>query len=130
MRGGIAVLVLVSAGQSGCRIAAAMLQGAGCGVSSSSCKEPAASSAQSAATNDATRRAGSSDYSCEYGWKCVKAPYRTDGYCARAVDEYGLPTYAAPASQSVMPGGQGQCGFDTDCPVPFYCAIEPGSIRG
>jgi hypothetical protein len=132
MRGAIAALMLVSSGQLGCQVVAAMLQGTGCGLSPSSCSSQQNRSESSgvAQSQEEARAACFSDYGCQYGSKCVKAPYRTEGYCARAVNEYGVQTYPVPASESVMPGGQGQCGFDTDCPIAFRCAIEPGSLRG
>src|SRR5207245_2558553 len=42
-----------------------------------------------------------SDYSCGYGAKCVKAEYRSEGYCAKAVDQYGIPTFSPPNPNSV-----------------------------
>jgi len=131
MRGAIAALVIVSAGNLGCQVAAATLRGDGCGLSPSSCSTQHTGESSSAAQSQVESRAACySDYGCAYGSTCVKAPYHSEGYCAQAVNEYGIPTYAAPAPGSVMPGGEGQCGFDADCPISFRCAIEPGSLRG
>ena len=58
------------------------------------------------------------------GAKCVKAEYRSEGYCAKAVDQYGIPTFSEPNPNSVGPGAQGQCQFSTDCPVGFQCEKE------
>jgi hypothetical protein len=100
-----------------------VFQGVGQGLTGSSGRHPAP------ATH--TDSAGClSDYSCQHGERCVKAPYQNRGYCAREVNQYGTPTYSPPDSNSVYPGGQGQCGFDTDCPVGFYCAIQSGALRG
>jgi hypothetical protein len=122
MRGVIAALVVVSVSHLGCQFVATVLQGMGgaAGHDRSSVSQ----------MQEEARATCYSDYGCEYGSKCVKAPYRADGYCARAVDAYGIPTFAGPDSQSVMPGGEGQCTFDVDCPIAFRCAIEPGSLRG
>lgn len=64
-----------------------------------------------------------SDYSCGIGFKCVKAPLKSSGVCMKSVDEYGLKQYNLPSSNSVGPNLDldGQCSFDTDCPIGFKC---------
>lgn len=64
-----------------------------------------------------------SDYSCGIGFKCVKAPLKSSGVCMKSVDEYGLKQYNLPNSNSVGPNLDldGQCSFDTDCPIGFKC---------
>lgn len=64
-----------------------------------------------------------SDFSCGVGYKCVKAPLKSRGVCMKSVDEYGTPQYNMPSTDSVGPNFdlEGQCDFDTDCPVGFRC---------
>lgn len=71
-----------------------------------------------------------SDFSCRFGEKCVKAPYKFTGYCAKVVDQYGLPKFAPPDADSIGPGEDKGCQFDTECPIGFRCAKEPGALRG
>lgn len=70
-----------------------------------------------------TTKECSSDFSCGIGYTCVKAPLKTSGVCMKSVDEYGLRQFNTPSTQSVGPNLdlQGQCQFDTDCPVAFRC---------
>lgn len=96
-----------------------VLQGMGQGLASTRTTAPPPS-----------RSGCTSDYECPYGSGCVKAPMASEGYCAQKVNSYGTPTYSPPAPSSVQLGGRGQCGFDTDCPVDFYCAVQPGALRG
>jgi len=65
----------------------------------------------------------SSDFSCGIGYKCVKAPFQSSGTCMKVVDEYGLPTYDMPSTDSIGPNmnTEGDCDFDTDCPIGFRC---------
>ena len=64
-----------------------------------------------------------SDYSCGIGLKCVKAPLESSGVCMKIVDEYGVKQYNLPDTNSVGPNLDldGQCTFDTDCPIGFKC---------
>jgi hypothetical protein len=64
-----------------------------------------------------------SDFSCGIGYKCVKAPLSSIGVCMESVDEQGLKQYNLPSGDSVGPNLnlQGQCNFDSDCPVGFRC---------
>jgi len=41
----------------------------------------------------------------------------------KVVDEFGLPTYDLPKPDSIGPNmnPQGDCDFDTDCPIGFRC---------
>lgn len=78
----------------------------------------------------ATPSGCSSDYSCGVGYRCIKGYGQAVGECMKSVNEYGTPTYNAPAPNSVGPGGQGECGFDTDCPVGFQCTKPAGNLKG
>lgn len=64
-----------------------------------------------------------SDFSCGIGNKCVKAPLKSSGICMKSVDEYGLKQYNLPDADSVGPNIDldGQCTFNTDCPIGFRC---------
>lgn len=118
-----------STGRRALRALGLVLQGMGQGLAGSG-RSTVPDTPQPSAPAASARSGCVSDYECPYGSACVKAPYATAGYCAEKVNAYGTPTYSAPSPGSVMPGARGQCGFDTDCPVGFYCAIEPGSLRG
>ena len=61
-----------------------------------------------------------SDFSCQYGWKCLKNAGSTEGKCAQAVDSFGTPTFAPPSTESVGPGHR-QCWTLADCPSTFRC---------
>lgn len=110
-----------SGGRKALRAFGLVLQGMGQGLSGPSAQRSAPRAEQGGC---------SSDYQCQYGWACVKAPYASLGNCAQKVNEYRTPTLTPPSPTSVYPGGNGQCGFDTECPVGFYCAKEPGALRG
>jgi len=71
-----------------------------------------------------------SDFDCDYGSACVKGQFEVKGFCAKKVDDTGLPTYTPPDPDSVGPGGEGNCQFNTDCPVGFKCWKEAGKIYG
>lgn len=64
-----------------------------------------------------------SDYDCGIGARCVKAYLNNTGTCMKSVDEYGTQQYNMPNPNSVFMNlnPQGQCNFDTDCPVGFAC---------
>ncbi len=64
-----------------------------------------------------------SDYNCGVGYKCVKAPLKSRGVCMKSVDEFGVKQFNLPDSNSVGPNLDldGQCTFDTDCPIGFKC---------
>lgn len=62
-----------------------------------------------------------SDFDCGIGYTCVKAPFKTLGTCMKSVDEFGLPTYKLPDLDSIEPKLEGDCDFDLDCPIGFYC---------
>lgn len=63
----------------------------------------------------------SSDYSCGIGYKCVKAPFKSSGVCMKSVNDYGTPVYNTPRSDSIGIKTEGQCMFNTDCPIGFKC---------
>lgn len=63
-----------------------------------------------------------SDFDCGLGYRCVKEPFKTRGVCMRPVDEFGIPKYDySPRLDSIEPRYQGDCDFDLDCPLGFYC---------
>jgi len=64
-----------------------------------------------------------SDFDCGIGNRCVKAPLESRGICMKSVDEYGLPKYDTPSIDSIGPNMnlEGDCYFDTDCPIGFRC---------
>ena len=64
-----------------------------------------------------------SDYNCGVGYKCVKAPLKNRGVCMKSVNEFGVKQFNMPDSNSVGPNLDldGQCTFDTDCPIGFKC---------
>ena len=39
----------------------------------------------------------------------------------KAVDEFGVPTYPEPRDDSFDIKTEGECMFDLDCPIGFYC---------
>ena len=62
-----------------------------------------------------------SDFDCGIGYKCVKAPFNSEGTCMKSVDEYGLPQYNMPSIDSIGPKMSEGCEFDSDCPIGFRC---------
>lgn len=64
-----------------------------------------------------------SDFNCRFGYQCVKPPLGTEGICMKAVDEYKVPTYPQKDPSSIFPNTnlEGDCRFDTDCPIGFRC---------
>ncbi|MGQ9608547.1 MAG: hypothetical protein ACUVWN_04565 [bacterium] len=62
-----------------------------------------------------------SDFDCGIGYKCVKAPFGMYGKCMKPVDEFGLPRFHLPDPDSMQTPLEGECDFDTDCPIGFYC---------
>jgi hypothetical protein len=63
----------------------------------------------------------SSDFACRSGYSCIKAPFQSSGVCMKSVNTQGLPVYNTPKSDSIYINTQGQCRFDTDCPIGFKC---------
>lgn len=72
----------------------------------------------------------SSDFQCGSGKICVKDQFKMRGVCATAVNQYGNPTLQGPRLDSLNPGGEGQCSFNTDCPIGFECRKSSGSLSG
>lgn len=62
-----------------------------------------------------------SDFDCGIGYRCVKALFHTTGVCMKSVDEYGIQQYNLPRLDSIYPKYEGDCDFDSDCPIGFYC---------
>jgi len=75
-------------------------------------------------------RGCASDFECMYGSKCLKGFGQMQGACAQAVDQLGVPTFAPPSTESVMPGQGGDCSFDTECSIGFRCLKPPAQLRG
>ena len=57
-------------------------------------------------------------FDCGSGYTCVKTPYKTYGVCMKSIDEFG---YDLPRLDSINLRYEGDCDFDTDCPIGFYC---------
>lgn len=72
----------------------------------------------------------SNDYGCSYGSTCVKDQFKMQGFCAKKVDAYGIQTLTPPNPDSVYLGGEGDCSFDTDCPIGFKCVKGQGQLKG
>jgi hypothetical protein len=70
-----------------------------------------------------TEKPCASDYACGSGYQCVKGPLQSQGVCMKSVNEYGNQEYKSPRPDSVGPNMDidGQCQFDTQCPVSFRC---------
>ena len=51
-------------------------------------------------------QACTSDYGCPYGSACVKDQFKSQGFCAKKVDSYGIQTFAPPNPSSVNVGGE------------------------
>ena len=62
-----------------------------------------------------------SDLDCGIGYKCVKAPYNSEGTCMKSVDDYGIQQFNSPSINSIGPKTESGCEFDTDCPIGFRC---------
>ena len=62
-----------------------------------------------------------SDFDCGIGYKCVKAPYNSEGTCMKSVDDYGIQQFNSPSINSIGPKTESGCEFDTDCPIGFRC---------
>ncbi|GFO67505.1 hypothetical protein GMLC_10840 [Geomonas limicola] len=63
----------------------------------------------------------SSDFACGTGYSCVKEPFKSSGVCMKSVSPQGLPAYNTPRPESIFIPTQGQCRFNTDCPIGFRC---------
>lgn len=76
-----------------------------------------------------TQSGCSSDFTCGIGYTCVKANFSATGYCAKAVNEYGVQTFEAPRTESVLPKlpvGT-DCQGLMDCPAGFTCDLKSGA---
>lgn len=62
-----------------------------------------------------------SDYDCGVGRRCVKRRFSSDGFCATAVNEHGVPVYPPPRTDSIGPRINISCEFDHQCAVGFRC---------
>jgi hypothetical protein len=71
--------------------------------------------------NEDSSRSCSSDFFCNFGERCVKAKYGSYGVCMKTVDDFGIPTYDSPSSDSIGMKMDDECSFDFDCPIGFSC---------
>lgn len=62
-----------------------------------------------------------SDFDCGIGYKCVKAPYNSEGTCMKSVNNFGIQQFNLPSVNSIGPKTSDGCEFDTDCPIGFRC---------
>lgn len=62
-----------------------------------------------------------SDFDCGIGYKCVKAPYNSEGTCMKNVNNFGIQQFNTPSLNSIGPKTENGCEFDTDCPIGFRC---------
>jgi len=71
----------------------------------------------------------SSDFSCGIGFICVKNHFASSGFCAVAVDEYGLRQFPEPRTDTFGPAfpSSSGCHFSTDCPIGFHCDVKSGT---
>ena len=89
-------------------------------------------SSSGSSTKSSPRAAGgcASDYDCRYGQKCVKGEHQFRGICAQPVDKLNLPTHHSPSTDSLGPGSQGNCHWNTDCGIGFKCVKQGSSLTG
>jgi hypothetical protein len=99
------------------------------GVGQSMQSQPTAGSANTSSAPTQRSSECSNDYQCGYGNVCVKSNYSMSGVCMRAVNSYGVPTYQAPAPESVevKTPSSTDCRFSTDCPIGFACDSNSGA---
>lgn len=93
--------------------------------------QPQRTYAPIAVSTPGSSAACSSDYDCNggVGYTCVKQNYSATGFCATAVNGYGVQTFNAPQANSVMvkvPVST-DCKFVTDCPAGFSCDASSGA---
>jgi len=62
-----------------------------------------------------------SDFDCGMGYKCVKAPFNSEGTCMKNVNSFGVQQFNMPSINSIGPKMNSGCEFDTDCPIGFRC---------
>lgn len=72
------------------------------------------SSARSADSDVQQERGCQFDVQCGPGQRCLKAPGKLEGSCAKLVNEYGTPSYDMNAKAA-------RCQFTTDCAIGFKC---------
>lgn len=82
------------------------------------------------ATPDTTpvRATCSSDLDCGIGWLCTKPNYSAVGVCLRSVNEFGVPQYDVPRSESILlkVPSPVDCRTSFECPVGFACNQASG----
>ena len=64
-----------------------------------------------------------SDFDCGIGRRCIKKPLSITGVCLTEVDDTGLKTFSLPSADNIGPNMNldGECSFNTDCPIGFRC---------
>lgn len=62
-----------------------------------------------------------SDFDCGYGNACVKPYAGTSGFCARRVNEVGVPTLEGPRLDSLGPRTDPGCVSSGECPIGYSC---------
>lgn len=101
------------------------LGGGSCSGSQTSYPTPSYSNSYNSTKNNSvyTDKQCTSDFSCGIGHTCVKAPLKSTGICMKSVNQYGTRQYNTPNTDSigVNLNLDGQCSFNTDCPVGFRC---------
>ncbi|MFC3092993.1 hypothetical protein DRW07_02080 [Alteromonas sediminis] len=67
-----------------------------------------------------------SDYSCDYGLKCIKAFGKNQGVCMQPTNTIGIKQPYEPNSQSINinTNTAQQCLTNVDCPILFRCHSE------
>lgn len=101
-----------------------VLHGMGEGMLHSGGAQPTAAQPPSAPTTC------DSDFACLYGQRCVKPEGQFQGTCAQEVNRFGSPSFTPPRTDSFNAGQRGNCRFDMDCGVGFYCAKSSGALSG
>ena len=62
----------------------------------------------------------SSNWDCQSGLYCLKAPGSHQGACVQSVNRFGSPTLERPTN-NFLDKGVKQCNYDLDCPIGFRC---------
>lgn len=121
------LLAEARAAQEAASMSAALGQVLGCIIAGGNCESspsvPSPTVYGSTTPSVAIPKQCTSDYSCGFGFTCVKAPLKSTGICMKSVNESGMQQYNTPSDESIGPNMNldGQCQFDTDCPIGFRC---------
>ncbi len=93
-------------------------------VSPSTVAAPAGNDIYRSSLSDRQSKNCSADVDCGIGYACVKQPYNLSGICMRTVNEFGNPTYSLPSLDRGHIKSEGDCQWDTDCPIGFRCDLK------